>query len=567
MRIEKITIKNFRSFENQTVDFYDLWKPITIIWENNAWKSNVIKAILWWLWQKYIWEDNIKDSDFHKENIWQKININVELDFNWKKVIEFSSWDDFRDRANILCNWRYFWKKDKDPILDKLFFYDFQQVANLLKVKSWFSYTPLGKIVKQIKENFKTDRTLKESMNQEIDKFIQSQIAVNQDYQNFKEKLWKCIKKNLKNHSEDFDFKHTIQDVDKIINWLSFFVQENKDKPLISVDNFWSWFRSLLVFSIFEAISESNEWGNVYIFEEPETFLHENFEEYFYSLLEKLAENNQVIITTHSKKFVNIFETGTIIRLNNNETTDHKTICNQKRMDQALIDNINKKVLLDGEWNEILRYPDQYWSYMKAIEPNIWLIAFSKKIVIVEWPHDLLAYKTAFGKKLLDDWYITNSLWYLWVNIVCVHNKSLIWPLLYICKILGTQAFAVFDSDLPVPQTINELDDYLSEVLDYKQADPYFSLDTKRKQHYTKTIKIISIAKKLDMSYQINRPKIEWVLNYEVDDPYKLSYKNKSSISIFDKLDWKEYTAIKTEYPEFISNELESFVFESVLTP
>jgi len=45
----------------------------------------------------------------------------------------------------------------------------------------------------------------------------------------------------------------------------------------------------------------------VYIFEEPETFLHENFEEYFFELLKKLAVNNQVIITTHSKKFVDVF--------------------------------------------------------------------------------------------------------------------------------------------------------------------------------------------------------------------------------------------------------------------
>lgn len=477
----------------------------------------------------------------------------------YKENISFQTWADFRDPPKITIDWDFYSKAKKEKITNRVFFYDFQQVANLLKIKTDFSYTPLGKIVKKIKNDFRDDKKLQDAMNNQIDAFITSKIANNIDYQNFKTKIWEKLKQNLRNHSESFDFKHTIQDVDKIINGLSFFVKENTDKPLLSVENFWSGFRSLLVFSIFEAISEGDDGWNIYIFEEPETFLHENYEEYFFWLLQKLALNNQVIITTHSKKFVDIFDVWTIIRLRNNEDTGYKTQCHQKKLTPSIVENINKKVLSDEDGENMLMYPDKYGTYMKAIEPNVWLIAFSEKIIIVEWPHDVLAYKLAFWKKILEAWYPTDSLWYLGINIICVHNKDLLWPLMYTCNLLWTKAFAIFDSDLPVGQKIDENDNYL-DWDNYKRKNPYESLDKKWKQHYTKNIKLISIAKKQKFNYQMNCPKIEWVLNYEIHNPEELSYKSKSSLSIFSKLEQKSYTEIRINFPSFISDELDDFI-------
>lgn len=567
MKIKEITIKNFRSFQDCKIILPNINKPITIIWENNSWKSNIIKAILYWIGYKYLWEDGIIESDFHNQNTINNIEIYLKIENEWtENNIIFRSLDNFRDPPVLKLNWKFYWKNEKNLFTSKIFYYDFQQVANLLKIKSDFSYTPLWKIVRNIKNKFKENYKLQEEVNEKIEFFINESIWNDNDYQNFKKKIWENLKKNLKNHSEDFDLKHTIQDVDKIINGLSFFIQENKNKPLISVENFWSWFRSLLVFSIFEAISDSWEGWNIYIFEEPETFLHENFEEYFYELLQKLSEKNQVIITTHSKKFVDIFNTNTIIRLNNNENTSHKTKIHQTSIWQDTINNINN-ILTMEDWEIILEFPNEYWTYMKAIEPNLWLIAFSKKIIIVEWPHDLLAYKYTFEKFLEEKWYISKSLWYLWINIVCVHNKDLIWPLMYISKKLWTEAFVIFDSDLPESQEIDlkeweEIDFYESYYKNwaYKTDLPYSWLEQKWKQHYTKTIKLVAIAKKFNFWFQINKPKIEWVLDFEILNEENLTYKNKSSIEIFNKIKNKNYKEIKNEYPNFITDNLEYFI-------
>ena len=565
MRIKKIEVKNFRSLQNCDVEFYDLKKPITIIWENNAWKSNIIKSILYGTWYKYIWEDWLSENDFFNKETNVKISIRtiISKDDWTETILDFVSWETFRDAPSLkeVGNDYNLSKIKKEAITNKIFYYDFQSVSNLLKIKTDFSYTPLWKVVRKVKNKFKEDSELQNEVQDKINEFINEVIASDEEYQKFKENIWDKLKKNLKNHSKDFDLQHTIQDVDKIINWLSFFVQENENKPLISVDNFWNWFRSLLVFSIFEAISESEEWWNIFIFEEPETFLHENFEEYFFELLQKLAENNQVIITTHSKKFVDIFNVWTIIRLHNNQDTEYKTKVYQKEMTDAIIKNINDKVLSEDNVS-LVKFPDEYWTYMKAVEPNIWLIAFSEKILIVEWPHDVLWYKTAFEKWLSEKWY-SKSLWYLGVNIICVHNKDLIWPLMFICSELKTKAFIIFDSDLKKDQIIDENDDFFNEK--YKEKEPYSILASNQKQHYTKTIKLVSIAKKFNFWYQINKPKIEEVLNFEIDDEEKLTYKKKSSLEVYNKLKDKSYSEIKTEFPDFITDDLEKFIFWDML--
>jgi hypothetical protein len=52
------------------------------------------------------------------------------------------------------------------------------------------------------------------------------------------------------------------------------------------------------------------------------------------------------------------------------------------------------------------------------------------------------------------------------------------------------------------------------------------------------------------------------VLDYEIDDNEKLTYKNKSSLSIFKKLENKSYKQIREEFPNFISDSLDEFIFK-----
>ena len=44
-----------------------------------------------------------------------------------------------------------------------------------------------------------------------------------------------------------------------------------------------------------------------------------------------------------------------------------------------------------------LSSPDDFAKYLRSLEPNLGNIAFSSRVVIVEGPHDILAYRTALS--------------------------------------------------------------------------------------------------------------------------------------------------------------------------
>ena len=110
----------------------------------------------------------------------------------------------------------------------------------------------------------------------------------------------------------------------------------------------------------------------LFLFEEPESFLHENHQEYFYKrVLCNLANRgHQVIYTTHSARMVDAFDTKSIIRLEFNE---------EKKQTEVSYNNIEN---LDVE-NEVLGMA-QYNQYIKTIEPNLNKILFSKKVILIK---------------------------------------------------------------------------------------------------------------------------------------------------------------------------------------
>ena len=88
------------------------------------------------------------------------------------------------------------------------------------------------------------------------------------------------------------------------------------NENLIPIEQFGDWYISMFVMAVIQSIAETNvEDKCLFLFEEPESFLHENHQEYFYKMvLCKLAINHQVIYTTHSDRMIDFFDTKGIIQ-------------------------------------------------------------------------------------------------------------------------------------------------------------------------------------------------------------------------------------------------------------
>lgn len=64
--------------------------------------------------------------------------------------------------------------------------------------------------------------------------------------------------------------------------------------------------QNALVVAIFQAYEELRKKGAVFLIEEPEMYLHPHRGRFFYRTLERIAQNNQVLYTTHSASFVSV---------------------------------------------------------------------------------------------------------------------------------------------------------------------------------------------------------------------------------------------------------------------
>ncbi|MDX1917981.1 MAG: AAA family ATPase [Candidatus Caenarcaniphilales bacterium] len=257
----------------------------------------------------------------------------------------------------------------------------------------------------------------------------------------FVHRIRDCLKENLRADTCEIDF--TLPDYEDIFLEMIFKIGINDDCAKVPLDHLGDGYISMFVMSVIEAIANSDEGGNLFIFEEPETYLHENHQEYFYNkVLCKLAKNNQVIYTTHSKRMVDIFSPESIICLSH----DGKAT----RVKQATRDKESK-----------LEMPKDYGKYLRQIEPNLGKLLFSDKVLIVEGPYDVMAYTDAIQNLSGDE----NFLTYKNIAVLACYGKTTSKDLIRICKSFDIDYFVIHDLDNPseegtpsekATQTIND---------------------------------------------------------------------------------------------------------------
>src|SRR5690606_37233612 len=253
---------------------------------------------------------------------------------------------------------------------------------------------------------------------------------------------------------------------------------------LIPIDHFGDGYISMFVMAVIQAISEFNVDDKcLFLFEEPESFLHENHQEYFYkTVLCGLAEKgHQVIYTTHSDKMIDPFDTKGLIRLEINESNETTKKYNNL---ESFISEVG-----DDETGEIINYW-KYNEFVKTIEPNLGKILFSKKVILVEGPNDVLVYKYTIKQKVLEyiaedasiinkERYADTFMNFENVAIVCHHGKATANYLIELCKHFKVDYFVINDWDFETNElSIDAISGFLT-LEDLKADELYTSSDKK----------------------------------------------------------------------------------------
>lgn len=543
IRINSISIKNYRSFkEGQDFSFpgVDYLKPTAIVGYNNSGKTNLMSAILYGIGEKFVSEKTFEKIDLHNLDLDNQIEIisnltgsNYGVDYrgnpksiSGEYIIESQLVDnEIKSKIN-----KSFFGANKHY---GIFYVNFHNIKEEIVTQktSWGNIRSfLGRHIQKLVDSDGTMQTKKTVFETEVsastDKVLDESLL-----NDFIEIIRKNYSTNLRNNDCKVDFG--LPSYEDIFLKMMFKIGLNGNiDNLIPIDHFGDGFISMFVMAVIQSIAESNQDDKcLFLFEEPESFLHENHQEYFYkTVLCGLSEKgHQVIYTTHSDRMINPFDTRGLIRLEMDN--ENQTICKYNEIIEFNVEQV------DEETGEIITL-SRYNEFIKTVEPNLNRILFSKKVILVEGPNDVLVYKYALKKKILasialDDTienkekYADTYLNFENISFVCHHGKTTAIYLIELCKHFDVEHYVINDWDFDLEElTFDDISTFETLSL-LKRSDLY--LNSEKKSMITNNWNLITATSD---NIHFNIKKLESVIGYELND--------KSSIGIWNLIITKE---------------------------
>lgn len=112
--------------------------------------------------------------------------------------------------------------------------------------------------------------------------------------------------------------------------------------------------QSAIVIAIFRTYEEIKKEGAIFAIEEPEVYLHPQKQRYFSNILSRLGTQNQVFITTHSPTFIRLYEPENIclIRRNGTNGTTAK-LCEKEEIISSEKEALKLENYFDNQRNEM----------------------------------------------------------------------------------------------------------------------------------------------------------------------------------------------------------------------
>ena len=472
IRLSGIQVENYRSFgEKKNIIFpgEEYKKPIAIVGYNNAGKTNLLNAILYGITERYVSKNTFSRDDFHNRefnNIPRVVtyvdsseevktdgkaaNLTgyhfLEIDMDGDEI-ENAKMHSYKDQYKQEKNWSAFGAAK----YYKIFYINFHEIKKEISTKktSWGNLTSfLAKHIKSIVDSDKEMLKKKDIFKEDIKKSTENILQTSQ-LNDFIERIQLNYSKNLRDNNCNIEFG--FPDYEDIFLEMMFKIGLNGDNSnLVPIEQFGDGYISMFVMAVIQSIAETNEDDKcIFLFEEPESFLHENHQEYFYKIvLCGLAEkNHQVIYTTHSDKMIDIFDTKGLVRLEFDETKKQTEV----KYNNAENEFSSEVMVSKASGGEVVERVRDYNNYIKIIEPNLNKIIFSRKVLLVEGPNDLMVYKEIIKRKVIEitdnEKFADTYLNFNNIAIIPHHGKITALVLIKLCKHLGLDYFVINDFD------------------------------------------------------------------------------------------------------------------------
>ncbi|MEY5049781.1 MAG: hypothetical protein RLZZ175_3140 [Bacteroidota bacterium] len=572
IRINSISVKNYRSFglqQNFKFPKSNYKKPVAIVGYNNSGKTNLMNAILYGLQVNFVSKDSFTLNDFHNKQITNVPDFLLNVESSDEKKFDGDK------KANLTGYHRLKIFIDGDEIEGSkieslktlvqnsfgkddlnfqafgatryfsIFYINFHNIKEEISTQktSWGNLKSfLGKHIQKIVDSDKEMNAKKQGFQTSVNDATNTVLYQSQ-LENFVKVIQEKYSINLRNNACMIDFG--LPNYEDIFLKMMFKIGLNGNtENLIPIDHFGDGFISMFVMAVIQAIAETNtEDKCLFLFEEPESFLHENHQEYFYkTVLCGLSEKgHQVIYTTHSDKMIDPFDTKGLIRLEMDE--NNQTVCRYNKTDEF------DPGIVDIDTGEVIGF-SRYNEFIKTIEPNLNRILFSKKVILVEGPNDVLVYKYAIKEKvktfilnhddILDkEKYADTFLNFENISIVCHHGKSTALYLIELCKWFKVDYFVINDWDFELNELNIQTLENIESLENLKSDSVYTSVIPKTKSMITTNWNLIHNAGKEKIHFNVK--KLESVIGYDSND--------KSSMAIWNIINSGSFEVSELLFP------------------
>lgn len=299
MKISSVSIQNFRSIKELSVDFPERGL-LVLVGPNNAGKSNFLRAINAVLGDGWVSGERLEDYDFYqrdKENI---IEIDISFD-NGRNVI-------FKSDAK----WPTYYNEYGSPIYSNngnvkddfpcTYIPANRSLDNHLQFKRW---ALMGKISHAFQSDAKSKkREIEQKFNEVMEIFnsIDSFNDFKTDFIEYFKEMQADTPYKLK-----IDFKaFTPNDYLKTINIVA---EDPELDGYFDVDELGEGTRNVVLLALIRSYAKNfrNDAQGILAIEEPEIFMHPQARRHLYQIFKEIIShsNIQIILTTHSASFVN----------------------------------------------------------------------------------------------------------------------------------------------------------------------------------------------------------------------------------------------------------------------
>lgn len=345
MKLKKVSIRNFKSIKNIEFQFPESG-ILVLVGENNAGKSNIIRAIDLICGESWIGKEKLEDHDYYLRD--KSKEMSIDLFFDLGQSVHFSP-DNGKWGISCFDDWSQ-QRRNYNLQIKEAFPSTYLGADRTLdKHLSFYDWTLIGRIRKAFHKNVSEDtrRRLDVKFAELVEIFdtVPGFKTFKDDFSSNYKSLLPAFKTDLQVDFQPF----TPSNYFKTMQILGIDPQFS-DKPL-DLSELGEGARNLILIALLKSFAKNfknqgDELNGILALEEPELFLHPQARRHLYKELRELTDSGmQVIISTHSDSFIDtefFDEIGRVVKVDDDENENklHTNLitCSKEKLRQHCIE-------------------------------------------------------------------------------------------------------------------------------------------------------------------------------------------------------------------------------------